>query len=273
MVGALKITGRLVEAPPSGEAVVVGDLHGDLKSLVHILEESRFLGKLKKGRDVLLIFLGDYGDRGAKSPEVYYVVLTLKKLFPEHVILMRGNHEGPRDLYPSPHDLPRHLENRFGKKGSEAYLNLRELFNHLYTGVLITERYILLHGGFPSQAKTVNDIAFAHKTHPQKLHLEEILWSDPWTGIKGTIASNRGAGKLFGEDVTDRLLRMLNVKVLIRGHQSSPDGYKTDHNQKVLSLFSRKGVPYNNRYGAYLHRDLSQKIETPKQLLKGIHKF
>jgi len=90
-VGALKITGRLVEAPPAGEAIVVGDLHGDLKSLIRILEETDFLAKIKKAKDVLLIFLGDYGDRGVHSPEVYYVVLKLKQMFPERVILMRGN--------------------------------------------------------------------------------------------------------------------------------------------------------------------------------------
>jgi hypothetical protein len=272
-VGTLQVTGRLIEAPAAGEAIIVGDLHGDLKSLIHIIEESNFLGKMKTGEDVLLIFLGDYGDRGIKSPEVYYLVLKLKEMFPENVILMRGNHEGPPDLLAYPHDLPSHLQNRFGKKGSEAYLQLRELFNHLYIGVIIEERYVLLHGGAPSQATTVTDIAYAHKKHPRERHLEEILWNDPWNGIKGTIASPRGAGRLFGEDVTNKLLRMLNVKALIRGHQSCPDGYKTDHNQKVLTLFSRKGAPYNNSQGAYLHIDISQKIEKPKQLLQGIHKF
>jgi len=272
-VGNLNITGRLIEMPPVGEAVIVGDLHGDLKSLVHILEYSKFLSKARSGEDVLLIFLGDYGDRGTHSPEVYYVVLKLKEMFPERVILMRGNHEGPTDLLASPHDLPIQLKNRFGNKGSEAYLKLRELYNHLYTGVIIEDRIVLLHGGAPSQATTVKDIAYAHETHPRERHLEEILWSDPWKGIKGTIASPRGAGRLFGEDVTKRLLTMLNVKALIRGHQSCPDGYKTDHSQKVLTLFSRKGAPYNNRYGAYLHLDISQKVENPKQLLEGIHKF
>ena len=80
-VGSLRATGRLVEAPPVGEAIVVGDLHGDLNSLTHILEDSNFLGNVKDGRDVLLIFLGDYGDRGSCSPEVYYVILKLKQLF------------------------------------------------------------------------------------------------------------------------------------------------------------------------------------------------
>jgi protein phosphatase len=273
MVGTLKITGRLIEAAPIGEAVIIGDLHGDLKSLVHILEDSNFIGKARSGGDVFLIFLGDYGDRGIHSSEVYYVVLKLKQMFPECVILMRGNHEGPRDLLASPHDLPIQMRNRFREKGSEAYLKLRELFNHLYTGVIIEDRIVLLHGGAPSQAATVNDIAYAHEKHPQERHLEEILWSDPWKGINGTIASPRGAGRLFGEDVTKRFLAMLNVKALIRGHQSCPDGYKLDHSKKVLTLFSRKGAPYNNRYGAYLHLDITKKVEKPNQILKGIRKF
>ena len=272
-VGTLKITGRLVEAPPAGEAIVVGDLHGDLKSLIHILEESDFLGKIKNRGDVLLIFLGDYGDRGVHSPEVYYVALKLKEMFPERVILMRGNHEGPPDLLASPHDLPIQMKNKFKEKGSEAYLKLRELYNHLYTGVIIKDRIVLLHGGAPSQATSINDIAYAHKKHPRERHLEEILWNDPWKGIKGTIASPRGAGRLFGEDITNKLLTMLNVKALIRGHQSCPDGYKSIHGGHVLTLFSRKGAPYNNRYGAYLRLDISQKMKTPKQLLQGIHKF
>ena len=272
-IGNLKITGRLVEVPPVGEAIVVGDLHGDLKSLVHILEDSKFIGKARSGSDVLLVFLGDYGDRGAHSPEVYYVVLKLKEIFPERVILMRGNHEGPPDLIAYPHDLPIQMKDRFREKGSEAYLKVQDLHDHLYTCVIIKERVVLLHGGAPSQATTVNDIAYAHEKHPRERHLEEILWNDPWEGIKGTIASPRGAGRLFGEDVTNKLLTMLNVKALIRGHQAFSDGYSSIHGGRVLTLFSRKGPPYNNTFGAYLHLDISQKVEKPKQLLQGIHKF
>jgi diadenosine tetraphosphatase ApaH/serine/threonine PP2A family protein phosphatase len=272
-LGNLKISGRLIEAAPVGEAVIVGDLHGDLNSLVHVLNDSKFLDKATAGGDVILVFLGDYGDRGTHSAEVYYVVLKLKEMFPERVILMRGNHEGPPDLLVSPHDLPIQMKTRFREKGSEAYLTLQELFSHLYTAVIIKERIVLLHGGAPSQATTPNDIAYAHETHPRQRHLEEILWNDPWIGINGIIASPRGAGRLFGEDVTNKLLNMLNVKALIRGHQPYPDGYNIMHGGQVLTLFSRKGPPYNNRFGAYLRLDISQKLETPKQLLQGIHKF
>jgi protein phosphatase len=248
-------------------------LHGDLESLRYILDDSDFLKRAESGMDVLLIFLGDYGDRGSYSPEVYYVVLKLKQMFPEHVILMRGNHEGPDDLLAFPHDLPTHLNRKFIDRGPEAYLKLRELFKHLYTGVLVKDRYVFLHGGAPSQATNINDISYAHEKHPRERHLEEILWSDPWERIKGTIASPRGAGRLFGEDITDKLLKMLGVKVLIRGHESSEEGYKINHNGKVITLFSRKGPPYRNKFGAYLRIDLSQMVETPKQLLKGIRKF
>jgi hypothetical protein len=272
-VGSLHITGRLVEVPLVSEAIIVGDIHGDLESLTYILKDSNFMEKAKGNEDVLLIFLGDYGDRGSYSPEVYYVVLKLKELFPERVILMRGNHEGPDDLLASPHDLPIQLNRKFGEKGLEIYLKLRKLFNYLYTAVLIDKRYILLHGGAPSQASTIDDIAYAHEKHPRERHLEEILWSDPWEGIKGTYASPRGAGRLFGENVTDRLLKMLGVKALIRGHEPSEEGFKTNHSGKVLTIFSRRGPPYYNDYGAYLHLDISQKVEKAEQLLQSIRKF
>ncbi len=63
-VGNLEIIGRFVRMEPSGEAVIIGDLHGDLESLVHILQESSILQRMDKSDSVHLVFLGDYGDRG-----------------------------------------------------------------------------------------------------------------------------------------------------------------------------------------------------------------
>lgn len=272
-IGSLQIVGRLVKMPPKGEVIIVGDIHGDLNSLMHILENSRFLERISKNKDLFMIFLGDYGDRGINSPEVYYIILKLKEQFPEKVILMRGNHEGPDDLLASPHDLPIQLKEKFGQEGREAYVKIRELFNCLYNAVLISERYIILHGGIPSQALTIDDLANAHKTHPKETHLEEILWNDPSDEIKGTYPSPRGAGKLFGEDVTEKFLKMLNTKVLIRGHEPSENGFKVNHHNKVLTLFSRKGAPYYNRYGAYLQVDISKKVENATQSIPHIHKF
>lgn len=272
-VGSLRITGRLVSVPPAGEAIIVGDIHGDLESLAHILKSSSFVEKARRGENLLLVFLGDYGDRGIYSPEVYYVVLRLKETFPRNVVLMRGNHEGPDDLLAYPHDLPLHLRRKFGEDASDVYVELRKLFNHLHNAVLIEERYVLLHGGVPSKASGIDDLAYAHERHPRERHLEEILWSDPREGIRGTYPSPRGAGRLFGEDVTSRFLRMLNVRALIRGHEPSEEGFKTNHGGKVLTIFSRRGPPYYNSHGAYLQLDLSEVVEDVKQVRQRVLQF
>ena len=271
-VGSLRITGRLVSIPPAGEAIVVGDIHGDLQSLKYILEHSRFLERAKN-ENVYTVFLGDYGDRGAYSSEVYYVVLKLKEFFPERVVLMRGNHEGPDDLLAYPHDLPIQLHRKFGEESPDVYKELRRLFDRLYTVVLVEDRYVMLHGGVPSQASTMEDLAYAHAKHPSERHLEEILWSDPYEGIEGSYASPRGAGRFFGRGVTDKLLKILHVKVLIRGHEPSDEGFKLNHGGKVLTLFSRRGPPYNNTHGAYLRLELSKEVEDAKQLIGHIHQF
>jgi diadenosine tetraphosphatase ApaH/serine/threonine PP2A family protein phosphatase len=152
-------------------------------------------------------------------------------------------------------------------------MKLLKIFDHLYNAVLVDERYIILHGGIPSKASTMDDLAYAHKMHPQESHLEEILWSDPKEDMSGIYYSPRGAGRLFGEDVTNKFLTMFNAKALIRGHEPSKEGYKINHNGKILTLFSRRGPPYHNRRGAYLLLNLSEKIKSVKQLEQYIHKF
>jgi diadenosine tetraphosphatase ApaH/serine/threonine PP2A family protein phosphatase len=254
----MQILGKLVNIPPKGEAIVAGDIHGDLNSLIRILEASEFVEKAQEDEDVRLIFLGDYGDRGPYSPEVYFVGLSLKTMFPDKVVLLRGNHEGPSDLLASPHDLPAQLYAKFGDEAQKIYERLGDLFNHLYLAVLVETRYMILHGGVPSKARTVADVAYACDKHPSESHLEEILWSDPVENIVGTHRSPRGAGRLFGRDVTDRFLKIFDVPMMIRGHEPVNDGYKINHEGKTLTIFSRTGPPYNNQYGTYLHLDLSE---------------
>lgn len=272
-IGNFVVTGRLAEIKPVGEAVVVSDLHGHLKSLTQILKETNFLQKAEQNNKAFLVLLGDYGDRGVHSAEVYYILLRLKALFPEQVILMRGNHEGPEDLLAYPHDLPVQFKGRFEKEWKKAYSKIRELFKHLYNAVLIEERYLMIHGGLPPKAKTLDDLAYAHLKHPNLRLLEDMLWSDPTENIEGVRESPRGAGQLFGEKITQEVLKRYNVKILIRGHEPSPNGFKTNHRDKILTLFSRKGPPYHNAHGAYLDVGLPPKFENAQQLIPFIHKF
>jgi hypothetical protein len=253
--------GRLLHLNHSGEAIIVGDIHGDLSSLTSILKDSAFLKKAQQNKDVHLIFLGDYGDRGPNSPEVYYIILKLKSLFPEKVVLLRGNHEGPKDMIPYPYDLPKQFYSKFGiETGKKLLVELNKLFSRLYTSVIVKNRAILVHGGLPSTAKSTNDLAWAQKNHPKSSDLEEMLWNDPEDCLEGTADSPRGAGKLFGENITERLLSLFQVKVMIRGHQCFLAGFKFHHNGRILTLFSTNAYPYDNKHIAYLNIDLTKKM-------------
>ncbi len=223
--------------------IVVGDIHGDMESLVHILKAE----DIEKADRI--IFLGDYGDRGGGSVEVYYLLLMLKVSVREKVIMLRGNHEGP--MLVRPHDLPSLFTKRYGAKGNTLYKKLKELWAYLPHAVLVEGRYLLLHGGLPRNVASIKDIAYAHETASS--NFEEILWSDPVEG-KGYFHSLRGAGMLFGENVTDKVLRAVGVKTLIRSHEPC-EGVKVQQQGRILTLFSRKGAPYFNTRAAYLVLD------------------
>ncbi|MFQ6095980.1 MAG: metallophosphoesterase, partial [Candidatus Bathyarchaeia archaeon] len=99
------------------------------------------------------------------------------------------------------------------------------------------------------------------------------LWSDPMENIIGTYPSPRGAGMLFGKDVTDKFLKMLDVRTIVRGHEPADDGYKVNHDGRILTIFSRKGPPYYNQYGAYLQLDLSEEFEDAWQMRRCLKRI
>jgi serine/threonine protein phosphatase 1 len=73
----------------SADIYAVGDIHGCLDRLEMLLDEVQ--PDLEK--DVLL-FIGDYIDRGPDSRRVVDYVLRLQQKYPrEHVVCLKGNHE------------------------------------------------------------------------------------------------------------------------------------------------------------------------------------
>jgi len=269
-VGELKIDKELIYLPSRGQAVVIGDLHGDLESLRIILKESGFL-RIPQENPPYLVFLGDYVDRGEESVELLSLVLKLKTILNSEVILLRGNHEGPTDMAVSPHDLPLHMRAKFGNDWREAYRKVGHLFDHLPHSVVLPGKYLMLHGGLPEDISSLEDIARAREAHPIKRNLEKILWSDP-EEIQGVRFSPRGAGRLFGQDVSQRMLACLGVEVLIRSHQAC-QGVKVNHQGRVLTVFSRKGPPYHNSQASYLKIDLADGVSDAYQLAEAAHLF
>ena len=67
---------------------VVGDIHGQFYDMLQIFEKCG--GGPSKNR---YIFIGDYVDRGKQSTEVLVLLLAYKLKYPDHLYLLRGNHE------------------------------------------------------------------------------------------------------------------------------------------------------------------------------------
>lgn len=83
--------------PNDAVAIIMGDLHGDVRSLLRTLDElidRKILDgfKFRESKHHFL-FLGDFTDRGAYGTEVLYTLFRLKAANPDRVHFARGNHE------------------------------------------------------------------------------------------------------------------------------------------------------------------------------------
>lgn len=247
---SFNVNGKLIILPPNKDVLIVGDLHGDLETFKKILKLTNFYNKVKQQEDLILICLGDYIDRGPNQVELMQLLLSLLICYPNNIILLRGNHEGPRDIGVIPHDFPDELKHKIGDNWEKVYCSFLVLFNELYTACLIEEKALLVHGGIPVDVTSLDEIAFAHDTHPQESTLREILWNDP-SRNSGSQPSFRGMGKLFGEDIANEFLKNIGVSMLIRGHKNFNNGYYF-HGKIILTVFSCILPIYKNKNAAYL---------------------
>jgi serine/threonine protein phosphatase 1 len=69
--------------------IAIGDIHGNLAALEDLIGQIR--GELQ--RDDVVVFLGEYIDRGPHSRGCVDAVLALQRESPAEVVCLRGNHE------------------------------------------------------------------------------------------------------------------------------------------------------------------------------------
>jgi diadenosine tetraphosphatase ApaH/serine/threonine PP2A family protein phosphatase len=257
------ITAGFAELKIPQNVVIIGDIHGDIKSLFHILKNidfERFLANSKNK----VIFMGDYVDRGSQSIAVLYTICYLKQKYPHSVILMRGNHEAPSEFPFSSHDLPSKFVERYGEKGKQIYIDkILPFFRRLILSTLIESQVLIVHGGLPTRCmEGITDIKSSISTADKNIHngwMEEILWNDPRQHIQNHQEwepSRRGIGRHFGINISKRWLRLTKTKMVVRGHEPCR-GYKIDHDGMIVTIFSCKEA-YPNFHAAYLSIKASQ---------------
>jgi len=71
-------------------AYAIGDIHGSLDKLESLVEACL---EHADGRDMRLVFLGDYIDRGPDSAGVVRLLMSLQLELQERLIALKGNHE------------------------------------------------------------------------------------------------------------------------------------------------------------------------------------
>ena len=231
--------GRLAVIQPDNidRIVVFGDIHGDMRAL------REGLGHWKS-KD-LLVFLGDYADRGPDGVEVIEGIDALLSRYQDRVIALQGNHEVYNiDGTPtfSPCTLP---DEAVRKKGSwSAFFGPFSAFvSKLHLSAILPNRCLFVHGGIGQGIDGVDDLS-APAGHLK----QDLLWSDPG-GDKGSKKSFRGIGSRFGADVTKSALNRIDVKTLIRSHEprKAAAGPAFEHNDMVITTSSTSiygGMPF-----------------------------
>ncbi|MBS7250760.1 MAG: metallophosphoesterase [Candidatus Freyarchaeota archaeon] len=207
----------------------VGDTHGDLESTIPIVK--RFLGGGYDG----VVFLGDYVDRGLQQIENMNYLLVLKILYPDRVLLLRGNHETP-------------LANRYygfldavaTNFSVEFYNSYSKLFSRLPYACIVNGEILCLHGGLAKGLNTTKQIEnLPSEVEVSTPILFQLLWNDPRERIRGFAPSDRGDGIFFfGKDVYETFAKNNSIKFMIRAHEVFQNGFRWYFDGKILSLFS-----------------------------------
>jgi serine/threonine-protein phosphatase 2A catalytic subunit len=73
--------------------------------------------------------------------------------------------------------------------------------------------------------------------------VSDLLWSDP-DDKEGWNVSQRGAGHLFGYDVSCQFNQINRLKMICRAHQLVIQGYNWTHEKNVCTIFSAPNYCY-----------------------------
>lgn len=216
---------------------VCGDIHGQFYDLLELFSVG--------GRppEQNFIFLGDYVDRGFYSTETLFLLLGLKIRYPRKIYLLRGNHESQQvtEDYGFYDEVTRKYNDPI------IYNKCLEVFCNLPIAAVIDDKIFCVHGGLSPSLSTIDDLKNIDrkKEPPQDGLFSDILWSDP-DNEEGFKESLRGAGFVFGGDVTHKFLQQNNLKFICRAHQVANDGFEKWFDGGLYTVWSAPNYCYRS---------------------------
>lgn len=230
----------IVESQNYNKIAVVGDIHGDSRILDAILKF------VDLNRD-LLIFLGDYADRGPFGVETIRNVARLKEDYPKNVIALKGNHEDFTEAGEPkfrPCTIINEVKTKIGSWDDFFKKELKPFIDNLQLSALIPNNALLVHGGVSRKLSKIDNLMF-----PSEQLKEDILWSDPFNGKGERRNRERGVGIEFGADITSYVCNTLGVGRIIRSHQPERAMIKPSyvHEDRVITVHSTTmygGLPF-----------------------------
>ncbi|OHT09730.1 Serine/threonine-protein phosphatase PP1-2 [Tritrichomonas foetus] len=227
----------------SSPIYVIGDIHGNIFDLIRILSiaipppTSRFL------------FLGDYVDRGQYSIEVVTLLLTLQIYYPEHIYLIRGNHEFEcvNSFYGFKDECLKHYPNK------TIYEEFNTVFSYLPLAAIVNKKIFCVHGGLSPNLTTmeqITELELPIKTYDPEF-VADIVWSDPSKDKEMYTRSNRGTGVTFGVSALRDFLSTFGLSMIIRAHQCVQPGISKFDGNNCYTVFSCSNYmeSCNNRCG------------------------
>ncbi len=214
--------GGLVFLPRRGRVFFFGDLHGDPESLEDLLKATGFESLAGKKKNVFLVGLGDYVDRGPDGVGVVVRLLGLRKKFGARVVLLRGDHEdaGVNKVY----GFADELRTRYGAKWAAAMDDFHSLYSSLPHAVVTGNGIVGVHGGVPEGVTGLKELA-----HVKRGALTQVTWNDPLEDVAGGgFAPNWARGsagiKVFGKKALEDFLDSVGARFLVRAHEWNRSG-------------------------------------------------
>ncbi len=256
------------------ELTVLGDLHGCYSCLKGALMQADFFAKVEAYRlDPIhnpcpkLILLGDYIDRGHFSYNgILRTVMQLFLAMPEHVYVLRGNHEYYIEYRGRIYGGVKPAEainTLIGHMPSEMFTSYMNFFEAM-PNVLIFDRIFFVHAGIPRESSIESKVHDLASLNDPDLRFQ-MLWSDPsQADYIPTELQEQNARFPFGRLQFERFMDRIGCTTLIRGHEKIADGFRSvypDNRVTLLNLFSAGGAD-----NADLPEDSSYREVTPMAL-------